>query len=103
MPPSVWPNAVATAGLPEAPEPTPPLKVLPAPLAQPPALVRYRWKLSVVPDWSDRYTTLIFVSGSVAFGFSFLIAGSFQFLISPSKIFAVAAASRARSETPLTL
>ena len=40
-------------------------------------------KLYVVPDPSDRYTGVIFVSGRLSFGLSFFSAGSFQFVILP--------------------
>ena len=44
--------------------------------------------MKVVPEPSERCTTTIACDGSLTLGLSFLIAGSFQFLISPRKILA---------------
>ena len=46
-------------------------------------------KLAVVPDSSERCTGVIFVLGRFTPGLSALMAGSFQVVISPLKIFAV--------------
>ena len=54
-------------------------------------------KLKVVPDPSERCTTAMPVEGRVAEGFSFLIAGSSQVLISPRKILASVGPSNTRS------
>ncbi len=45
-------------------------------------------KLNVVPLESERKIGVIFSDGRVLPGFSFLIAGSFQAVIFPRKIFA---------------
>lgn len=60
-------------------------------------------KLSVVPESSERWNGWILRSGSFAPGFSFLIAGSFHFLISELKIFDRVGASSTRLSTPGTL
>ena len=43
----------------------------------------------VVPDESERWTTVIAVLGRLMPGFSALIAGSFQVLILPRKMLAI--------------
>src|ERR1700744_1138723 len=65
--PSVRLTADAAPSLPSAPSPTPPLKVLAAPLphAPPEAVSRYLWKFSDVPDSSLRNTTRIGSAGEV--------------------------------------
>src|SRR5919198_532556 len=62
--------------------------------------VRNLVKLSVVPDSSERCTDLTGVAGRVAFGLSFLIAGSFHFVIFPAKMLAMVLGDRLRSLTP---
>ncbi len=57
-------------------------------------------KFSVVPEPSERWATTMGVDGSLASGFSALMAGSSQVFRSRWKIFAVVSASRVRSETP---
>jgi len=58
----------------------------------------------VVPDSSERCTTVIESPGSVTPGFSFAIAGSFHFLIFPRKMSAIVAPSSLRPFfTPLRL
>ena len=49
--------------------------------------------MNEVPDPSDRYATLMSVVGSATEGFSFTIAGSFQFRTLPMKIAARSGAS----------
>src|ERR1700759_1952110 len=103
--PGVFLMAAEVPSLPLAPSPTPPLNDFPPPLPQAPseAPSRYCWKLSVVPDWSLRNTTCIGRSGRVVPALSAPIAGSFQFLIVPLKIFAVVGPSRFSELTPLML
>ena len=100
--PGVLLIAAEVPSLPLAPSPTPPLNVLPAPLPHAPseAASRYFWKLSVVPDWSLRKTTLIFSAGRVLPGFSAAMAGSFQVVTAPLKIFAAVGPSRTSPSTP---
>jgi hypothetical protein len=50
-------------------------------------------KSLVVPDSSERWTTVIEVPGRLTPGFSFLIAGSFHLLIFPRKMSAAVAPS----------
>ncbi len=97
--------AAEVPSLPLAPSPTPPLKVFPAPLPQAllDAASRYCWKLSVVPDWSLRKTTWIGSAGRVVPELSAVIAGSFQVVMLPLKIFAAVGPSRFSDVTPLTL
>ena len=64
------------------------------------AAFRYLVRLSVVPESSERWNAWILVSGSVAPGFSFLIAASFHLVILLLKIFARVGASRIRLSTP---
>src|SRR2546430_10318771 len=94
--------AAEVPSLPLAPSPTPPAKVLPAPLVHPPlaAAVRYFWKLSVVPDWSERNTTVILSLGSVLPLLSAMMAGSFQVVTPPLKILARVGPSSTRPSTP---
>ena len=88
--PAVLLIAAEVPSLPLAPSPTPPLKVLPAPLPHAPsdAASRYFWKLSVVPDSSLRKTTLILSPGRVLPELSAVISGSFQVVTAPLKILA---------------
>src|SRR5437867_1467338 len=57
------------------------------------AALRYLVKFSVVPDASERCTTVMLVDGSLASGLSALMAGSFHVLIWRWKILAVVSAS----------
>src|SRR4051812_13946191 len=58
----------------------------------------------VVPDSSERWTTVIALSGSLAPGFSFESAGSFQFLILPRNRSAIVGpSSLSPLGAPLTL
>src|ERR1700761_4601030 len=57
-------------------------------------------KFWVVPEESDRRAMVIAVLGSLALGFSALIAGSLQVLISPWKILAMVGPSSLRPVTP---
>src|SRR5665811_1699376 len=91
-----------TPSLPLAPCPTGHSTVLPADLVGSPcpiavtqsglAFVRYVVKMLVVPEPSERWTTLTAVDGRVTPGFAAAIAGSFQVVIDPSKIPAMTAA-----------
>src|SRR3954452_6144327 len=63
------------------------------------AATRYLLKFSVVPDPSERCTTVIAVDGSLAFGFNALMAASSHVLIWRWKIFAIVSASSCRSFT----
>jgi len=54
----------------------------------PAAFTRYAVKFAVVPEPSARWTAVIAFAGSVAFGLSAAIAGSFHSVIWPWKIFA---------------
>jgi hypothetical protein len=60
-------------------------------------------KFCVVPESSERWTTVMFAEGSEAPEFSAAIFGSFQVVIAPLKIPAMVAASSFRSLTPSTL
>ena len=60
-------------------------------------------KFSVVPDSSERLTTVMRWSGSWASGLSAAIAGSFQFVIFWSKICAAVADDSCRLSTPSRL
>src|SRR5699024_2054417 len=90
MVPGVEATAPATPSLPRAPSPTPPANCLPAPPVHAPseAASRYCWKLSVVPDSSERKITLIGWSGSSTPSFSAAIAGAFQDVVGPVKMVA---------------
>ncbi len=57
-------------------------------------------KFAVVPDSSERCTGVMSVSGRFAPGLSAAIAGSFHFVISPLKIFAVTSGESCRLSTP---
>ena len=58
---------------------------------------------AVVPELSERCTIAIASSGRFAFGLSFLMAGSFHFVISPVKILPIVSPSKFRPDlTPLT-
>ena len=60
-------------------------------------------KFAVVPEPSERCTTVIFVLGSFALGFSAAIAGSSQVVITPWKILAVVSPESLRPFRPETL
>ena len=57
-------------------------------------------KFAVVPDSSERWTGVMSVSGRSAPGLSAAMAGSFHFVISPLKIFAVVSGASCRLSTP---
>src|SRR2546421_12996082 len=105
MAPLVALIAAEVPSLPLAPSPTPPANALPAPLVQAPlaAAVRYFWKLSVVPDSSDRKITTILSAGRVLPLLSAMMAGSFLVVMPPLKILARVVGSSARPSTPDTL
>src|SRR6476659_1283190 len=67
------------------------------------AAARYFWKLLDVPDESDRKKTVIGVLGRLAPLLMALMAGSFQVLIWPRKIFAMTSGVRTSLSTPLSL
>src|SRR3954447_26727709 len=64
------------------------------------APARYFSKFSVVPDSSDRKNTLMAVLGSLTPEFTLAIAGSFQVLIWPRKMFAVISGVSTSASTP---
>src|ERR1700744_5417768 len=68
--------------------------------ALPAASTRYWEKFAVVPEESARTSRVIGVLGRFALGFSALIAGSFQVVIWPWKIFARVGASSLSPVTP---
>src|SRR5919106_1546613 len=81
-----WPMAAATPSLPLPPMPVAQLTSLPAPtldLNWGFAPARNWVRLAVVPEESDRWTTVTFVEGRFTPGFSLVRAGSFQLLILP--------------------
>ena len=67
------------------------------------AAARNPVKFCVVPELSERCTTVIAVDGSFAPGLSALIAASFQVLMSPWKIFASVSAESCSFFAPDTL
>src|SRR5579859_3827036 len=75
-------------------EPVPSFHALPA------ASTRYCEKFAVVPEPSERTARVMEVLGRFALGFSALIAGSFQVLISPWKICASTLGSSFSPVTP---
>src|SRR3954447_1645730 len=99
--------AAATPSLPFAPVPVGHLTVLSAPTWLFHSLLsseRNVVKPLVVPDSSERWTTVILPLGSVTPELSLAIAGSFQVLILPMKMSAsVAPSSLSPAFTPLTL
>src|SRR6476620_8274219 len=104
MPPS-WPFvAVATPADFSLPSPLP-VHFLPVSedQASGAAALRYFVKFSVVPDSSERKKTLIGVAGSVTPLLSAAMAGSFQVVILPTKIFVATSAWSTSLSTPLTL
>src|SRR3954447_12355347 len=64
------------------------------------AALRYLVKFSVVPDESERWATVMPLDGSLASGFSVLIAASSHDLICRWKIFAMTSASSCSPSTP---
>ena len=60
-------------------------------------------KFSVVPESSERWTTVMSLSGSSRPSFCFWICSSFHFLISPEKTFAMVSASILMPSTPSRL
>ena len=98
MAPGVACTACATPADFCAPSPAPPWNSLPAPFVQAAgaAALRYFWKLSVVPEESERKIGVMAVSGSVAPAFSAAIAGSFHLVIWPWKILAMVSPLRTR-------
>src|ERR1700727_1125987 len=68
--------------------------------ALPAASTRYWEKFAVVPEESERTSSVIAELGRLTPGLSAVIAGSFQVLIWPSKIFARVGASSLRPVTP---
>src|SRR4051812_17334661 len=99
--------AAATPSLPFAPVPVGHLTVLSAPtLLFHSELTSERnvVKPLVVPDSSERWTTVMLAPGRLAPELSLAIAGSFHFLILPRKMFATVGPSSLRSlGTPLWL
>src|SRR5689334_1688282 len=79
--------------------------VLSAPSVHTPGAAAWRYlvKLFVVPDESERCTTVMFVDGSETPGLSALIAASFHVLIWRWKIFAIVSAESCSLLRPLTL
>ena len=75
-------------------EPEPSVQALPA------AATRYLEKFAVVPEESERTAMVIVVLGRLTPELSASIAGSFQVLIWPWKIFAMVGASSLSPETP---
>src|SRR5437764_14960953 len=92
MAPSVAFTAPATPWLPLVPVPVGHLTVLSVPTLDfhvGLAAARTPVKPLVVPEESERWTTVIDVLGSLTPGFSAAIAGSFHFLTVPRKMFAI--------------
>src|SRR4051794_35614462 len=95
--------AAATPSLPLAPVPVGHLTVLSEPTFDSHSLLeetRKPVKPLVVPDSSERWTTVMFDEGRLTPAFSFAIAGSFHFLIFPRKMLAIVGPSSFRP--PLT-
>src|SRR3954463_10440880 len=91
MPPSVCWTAAATPALPRWPEPAGQFTATPLPSADCHAgltLERESVRLYVVPELSERWMIATLVLGRLTPLFSFWIAGSFQDVIWPMKIFA---------------
>src|SRR5882762_10132238 len=102
MPPSLALTACCTPADLGWPSPTPPENALPgAPVKfPPPAAVMYFWKLSVVPDSSDRKKTLMALLGRVSEEFMSLMAWSSHLVILPVKILAMVGPSSTRPLMP---
>src|SRR3954463_519546 len=84
--------AAATPSLPLAPVPVGHFTVLSEPTFDSHSLLslaRKPVKPLVVPDSSERWTTVMFGDGRLTPGFIEAIAGSFHFLIFPRKMFAI--------------
>src|SRR5919205_1085414 len=99
MPPLSGESDAATPALPRAPTPVGQSTATPLPTLLFHSLLtlfRYSVRLYVVPLLSLRWTTVIWRSGSDFPLFSFLMAGSFHFLILPRKMFAIVGPSRCR-------
>src|SRR3954466_13350682 len=64
------------------------------------AIFRYPVKFWVVPEESERCATVMFFDGSLASGFSALMAGSSHVLICSWKILAIVSASSFSLSTP---
>src|SRR6185437_6196802 len=79
------------------------VEALPSVQALPSAFFKYSEKFWVVPEESERTARVIGVLGRVAPELSALIAGSFQVVILPEKIFASVGASSFRPVTPCRL
>src|SRR5579863_7227083 len=77
--------------------------LLPSAHALPTASCRNSVKFCVVPEESERTARVIGVLGRLTPGLSALIAGSFQVLIWPWKIFAIVVGSSFRLLTPVRL
>src|SRR2546428_11661289 len=105
MAPSDLPTCADTPSEPFSASPPGPFQVLSWPNVQSLAAeaARYLVKLSVVPELSERCTVKILVDGRVAPWLSAAIAGSFQVVTLPAKIFARVAGLSCRPVTPLTL
>src|SRR3954470_4774635 len=107
MEPSVCLIAAATPSLPLAPVPPGHLTVLSAPIDfdhDGLSSERNVVKPFVVPDSSERWTTVIFELGSLTPGLAVAIAGSFQVVILPWKMLARVGPSSLRPDfTPLML
>src|SRR2546429_8081933 len=105
MVPSDLPIAAATPSEPFSALPPGAFQFLSLPKVQSAVAVldRNLVELSVVPELSDRCTARIFVAGSVAPELSAAIAGSFQVVTLPAKIFAMVAGLSWRLDTPVTL
>src|SRR6476661_3782099 len=107
MAPGVCLIAAATPSLPLAPVPSGHLTVLSAPTFEDHSgleAARNVVKPLVVPDSSERWTTVMFDDGRLTPGFIFAMAGSFHFLIFPRKMFAIVGPSSLSPRfTPLRL
>src|SRR2546423_6742457 len=105
--PSVWLIAAATPSFPSPPVPTGHCTALSAPTFVDQSELcdaSQEVNTNVVPDSSERWTTEIGVLGSETPVFWAAIAGSFQVVISPRKIFATVSPSSCRGfETPWRL
>src|SRR5262245_59519132 len=103
MAPSVSLTALATPELPVAPcvlDGQLTVEPLPRVHDDGAALVRKLVKLAVVPELSLRWTTVIFVLGSLADGLSALIAASSHVVMAPEKILAIVSADSFSFDTP---
>ena len=105
MAPGVACTACATPADFCAPSPAPPWNSLPSPLVHEPpeAASRYFWKLSVVPEESERKIGVMAVSGRVLPSLSAAMAGSFHLVSWPWKILASVSPLSTSPSTPSTL